>query len=193
MVRERPLEPTDDPWWGDRWSFTFAVPDGSLAGEVRVGLLPNRGTVQYWAALTGKDRLPVIVHDDEVPLPQRAGSLEFRADGLWADHIIEQSFEQVTVGCEAFALRLDSPDDLRREPVVGERVPFGLDLEWETSPPGTEPQHLVDEVRGATGYELPCEVHGLVLVADEEIALETTGRRTHSWGTQPGLFVPTLE
>jgi hypothetical protein len=192
-MKERPLEPTDEAWWGDRWSFGFAVPDGSLTGLVRIGLLPNQDRVQYWAALTGKDRRPVVVHDDEVPLPQRAGSLEIRTEGLWAEHIVEQPFEQVTVGCEAFALRLDSADDLRQDPVVGERLPFGLDLEWETWPPGTEPRYVIEEDGSGTRYELPCEVHGLVLVADEEISLETTGARAHGWGVQPALFVPRLD
>lgn len=188
--REQPAEPTDEPWWGDWWWFRFAIPDGSLAGEVRIGLLPNQRTVQYWAALTGKDRLPVIVHDDEVVPPARPGLLAIRAEGLWADHIVEQSFAQVTVGCEAFGLRLDSPEDLCQDPVIGERVPFGLDLEWETWPPDAAPSYSVDG--GTTSYELPCEVHGLVLVDDEQIPLETSGTRRHGWGVQPGLFVPTL-
>lgn len=191
--RERPLEPEDEAWWGDWWWFDFAVPDGSLAGQVRIGLLPNEGIVQYWAAVTGQARQPVIVQDNEVPLPRRAGSLEIRTDGLWAEHIVEQSFEQVTVGCEAFALRLDSPDDLRQDPVLGERVPFGLDLEWETWPPGTAPRCSTEDGSRTTSYELPCEVHGVVLVADEEIPLETAGSRRHGWGVQQGLFIPTLE
>jgi hypothetical protein len=55
-------------------------------------------------------------------------------------------------------------------------VPFGLDLEWETDgaayayPPGT------------TRYEVPCRVHGEVLVGDERIAVDAIGERDHSWG-----------
>jgi hypothetical protein len=178
----------EDAWWGDWWWFEFTRPDESLAVQVRIGVLPNQGVVQYWATATGVGRLPVVVLDDEVPVPRRAGSLEIRTEGLWADHIVEVPYEQVTVGCEAFGLRLESVTDLENQPVLGERVPFGLDMEWETvagAAPAVEPGS--DDTAGS--YEIPCEAHGLVLVADEEIQLESPGLRRHGWGVQPGLHV----
>ena len=100
-----------------------------------------------------------------------------RAEGLCADHTIEVPFDHVTVGLEAFGLALDDPADAYGEP-RGRRVPLGLDLEWETDgsayayPPGT------------TRYEVPCRVHGEVLLGDETIALDAVGQRDHSWGVR---------
>jgi hypothetical protein len=184
---EHPHQPADDPWWGEWWRFDFDSGDPALGGVVRICLLPNQGRAWYWASLVGAGRRPVVVHDDEVPLP-RLGTLELRSEGLWADHIIEVPFEQVTVACEAFGLRLDDPADMDHDPILGERIPFGLDLEWESeagSPldaiaPGGE------LARTDTGYAVVCEVHGDVLVADERIAIETAGHRSHGWGVVRG-------
>ena len=186
---DRPHEPTADPWWGEWWRFDFAGDVDHLAGLVRVCLLPNQATAWYWASLDGVDRRPVVVHDDEVAL-RRHDSLEIRGEGLWADHIIEVPFEQMTVGCEAFALRLDDPAAIDDDPVVGERIPFGLDLEWETTKrAGTVGETARDTSEVWQGidpsparYELACEVHGDVLVADERIEIETRGLRSHGWG-----------
>lgn len=197
---DRPHAPTDEPWWGEWWRFDFDSGDGGLAGLVRICLVPNQRTVWYWSSLVGQDRLPVVVHDDEVALP-RPGSLEIRAEGLWADHIIEVPFEQATVACEAFALRLDDPADIDDDPVLGERVPFGLDLEWETvggTAGGDAPVDSgVDRAGewegvnpGEAAYQLSCDVHGDVLVAEDRIHIETGGRRCHGWGVVRGSSKP---
>jgi hypothetical protein len=57
----------------------------------------------------------------------------------------------------------------------GDRVPLGLDLEWERTGP------VVWRPDGA-GYELGCAVHGEVLVGRERLAFEGTGSRSHVWG-----------
>ena len=101
-----------------------------------------------------------------------------RAEGLWADHTVEVPFDHVTLGCEAFALGARRPRrGVRRRPgATGCR--FGLDLEWDTDgavypyPPGT------------TRYEVPCRVHGEVLVGDERIEFDAAGQRDHSWGVR---------
>lgn len=173
---ERHHEPGAEPWWNESWYFDFAAPDGSLGGYVRIGLYPNQGVAWYWACVVGEGRPLVTVVDHEVPLPV-PGSLEVRSEGLWADHTIEAPFDHVTLGCEAFGLRVDDPAEVY-EPggPRGERVPLGLDLEWETDggvyayPPG------------ATRYEVPCRVHGRVLVGDETVELDGVGQRDHSWG-----------
>jgi len=173
---ERHHPPGGEPWWNESWYFDFATTDGALGGYVRIGLYPNKGAAWYWACLVGEGRPLVTVVDDTVPLP-RPGSLEVRAEGLWADHTVEVPFDHVTLGCEAFALALDDPAEAYGEP-RGDRVPFGLDLEWDTDggayayPPGT------------TRYEVPCRVHGQVLVGDESIALDAVGQRDHSWGVR---------
>jgi hypothetical protein len=171
---ERHHPPDAETWWNESWYFDFATTDGSLGGYVRLGLYPNQGMAWYWACLVGEGRPLVIVVDHDLA-PPRAGSLEVRAEGLWADHTVEVPFDHVTLGCEAFALGLDDPAEVYGA-ARGDRVPFGLDLEWDTDgsayayPPGT------------TRYEVPCRVHGEVLVGDERIELDAIGQRDHSWG-----------
>ena len=173
---ERHHAPGPEPWWNESWYFDFATTDGTLGGYVRIGLYPNQPACWYWACLVGEGRPLVIVVDHDVALPAD-GSLELRAEGLWADHTVEVPFDHMTLGCEAFALGVDDPAEMYGEP-RGDRVPFGLDLEWDTDggayayPPGT------------TRYEVPCRVHGEILVGDEAIAFDGIGQRDHSWGVR---------
>jgi hypothetical protein len=177
------LDPSDEqahpagaePLWNESWYFDFALLDGSLGGYVRLGLYPNLGVAWYWACLVGEGRPLVTVIDHEVPLP-RAGRGEVRTEGLWADHTCEEPFEHWTLGCEAFAVGVDDPADVYGR-LLGDRVPFGLDLEWETDG-GVYPYP------GTTRYEVPCRVHGEILVGDEQIGFDGTGQRDHSWGVR---------
>jgi hypothetical protein len=171
--------PGEGDWWGESWYFDFATPDARLGGYVRIGVYPNRSVAWYWACVVGEGRPLVTVVDHDVRQP-RPPSLELRAEGLWADHNIETAFDHFSLGCEAFAVGLDDPAVMYEAHggPRGDRVPFGLDLEWETDggayvyPPGT------------TRYEVPCRVHGDVLVGDERIAVAAIGERDHSWGTR---------
>lgn len=162
--------------WGESWYFDFTNRAGTLGGYVRLGLYPNLGVAWYWACLVGEGRPLVTVIDHDVALP-RAGSLEVRADGLWADHTVETPFDHVTLGCEAFAVGVDDPAEVYGD-LRGERVPFGLDLEWETDGNGLYPWI------GTTRYEVSCTVHGQILVGDEEIDFDGIGQRDHSWGVR---------
>jgi hypothetical protein len=191
---ERRHRPTADRWWGEAWTFDFAAPDGSVGGYVRLELLPNQGTCWYWAWVVGPGRPPVVVLDHEVPLPRGTG-LELRTTGLWADHVVEEPFEHVSVGAEAFALLLDDPAEALGR-LVGFPTPFGLDLGWETAGertdaargPGPTSQTGATGPTGSAptveGYSLPCHVVGEVLVADERIALDGIGHRHHTWGVE---------
>ena len=169
-------EPGPEELWNESWYFDWTNADGTLGGYVRLGLYPNLGLSWYWACLVGSGRPLVTVIDHDAPLP--AGrSFELRTEGLWADQTIETPLDHLSLGCEAFAVALDDPaavyGDLR-----GDRVPFGLDLEWETDGgtyayPG-----------GVTRYEVPCRVHGEILVGDERIDFDGWGQRDHSWGVR---------
>jgi hypothetical protein len=174
-VDEGRHRPGSDALWGESWYFDFVAPDGSLGGYVRLGFYPNLGVSWYWACVVGPDRQPVIVVDHEVAIP-RSG-LEVRADGLWADHNCETPLDHWSLGLEAFGVMLDDPTDAYRG-MLGERVPLGFDLEWETDgevfryPPGLD------------RYEIPCRVHGEVLVGRERIEFSGVGQRDHSWGVR---------
>ena len=168
--------PGEERLWGESWYFDFTDREGTLGGYVRLGLYPNLGVAWYWACLVGEGRPLVTVIDHEVALP-KAPSLEIRADGLWADHIVETPFDHMTLGCEAFAIGVDDPAEVYGD-LRGDRVPFGFDLEWETDRGGLYPWI------GTTRYEVSCNVHGEILVGDETIDFDGIGQRDHSWGVR---------
>lgn len=165
MDDERAHPGTADGWWFD---LTFG--DVVLAVQLVSGEL-----WRYRSGLVRNGDLVVVV-DDDVP-PPRPGTLEIRTHGLWAEHFVETAFDHVSVGCEAFALRIDPPLDVTAT-LLGDPVPFGLDLGWET----------VDEPRRVDrAYEIDCLVYGEILVGDERIAVDTApGRRGHVWGDVDG-------
>ena len=169
---ERAHAPGEERLWGESWYFDFANREGTLGGYVRLGLYPNLGVAWYWACLVGEGRPLVTVIDHEVALP-KPGSFEIRADGLWADQTIETAFEHVSLGCEAFAVGVDDAKEVYGD-LRGDKVPFGLDLEFETD-------GKVYPWIGATRYEVPCNVHGEILVGDEVIDFDGIGQRDHSW------------
>lgn len=172
---ERRHPPGPEPLWNESWYFDFTDEAGTLGGYVRIGLYPNLGTCWYWACLVGEGRPLVTVLDHEVPLP-RNGSLEIRTEGLWADHTVETALDHMSLGCEAFAVGVDDPAEVYG-PLVGDRVPLGLDLEWETDG-GTY------AYPGVTRYEVPAMVHGEILVGSERIEFDGWGQRDHSWGVR---------
>ena len=133
------------------------------------------GTAWYWACLVGEGRPLVTVIDHEVPLPP-GRTMEIRSEGLWADHTVETPLDHMTLGCEAFATGVDDPAEVYGS-LRGDRVPFGLDLEWETDGGTYAYPHV-------TRYEIPCRVHGEILVGDEQIDFDGWGQRDHSWGVR---------
>ena len=98
----------------------------------------------------------VLVHDDDVPLP-RGKLLEVRADGLWAEMVCEESGEHWGFALEAFGLLYDDPRDALVSDRA-ERVPVGLDLEWES----------------------PDRVVGEILVERRRIPIDATGTFTEA-------------
>lgn len=116
------------------WHLDFARDDG-FAGFVRLELRDVEKVAWYWTYLVGVPGIEgiVVVRDHDVPLPRQGQtSLEIRADGLWAELWCETRGEHWTFGLEAFGVRLDRTEDaLRAGGEIGERVPVGLDLEWE--------------------------------------------------------------
>ena len=150
--------PGDERYWNESWYLDFASDDGRLGGYVRTGLYPNLGVCWYWAALVGEGRPLVAVIDHEVAIPATP-ALAVRGDGLWTDYVVETPWRHVSLGLEAFGVALDDPaatyGDLR-----GDRTALGFELDWETQ---GEPFPFP---LGITRYEVPCRVHGEILVAD---------------------------
>lgn len=180
-----PVDPADeaghatgddtDVHWNESYYLDFFDAERGVGGYVRLALLPNQRKAWYWACLVGPDRPLVTVIEHDVALP--AGrSREIRAEGLWADYTVETPLDHVTVGLEAFAVSVDDPAETYGD-LRGERVPFGLDLEWETDG-GTY------AYPGVTRYEIPCRVHGEVLIGPDRIEVDGWGQRDHSWGSR---------
>ncbi len=168
-------QPGSERLWNESYYFDWFQPDGSLGGYVRVGFLPAQQVVWYWACLVGPDRSLVTVVEHEVPLPASASSLELRGPGLWADHVIDEPLDRMTLSLESFGLVVDDPADMYRSP-RGEIVPFGFELEWTTD----RAAYLWPPV--TPRYEIPCMVRGEVLLGGERIAIDGFGQRDHSWG-----------
>jgi hypothetical protein len=174
---ERRHPPGPEPLWNESYYFDFAADDGSVGGYVRIGFYPNLGTIWYWACVVGRDRDLVTVIDHEVPLPSSQQSLEIRTTGLWADHTCETPLEHFSLGLEAFGVGVDDPAEVYGR-FHGDQVPIGFDLEWETDgeaflyPPGLD------------RYEVPCFVHGEILLGAETIEFSGHGQRDHSWGVR---------
>jgi hypothetical protein len=168
-------DPGPEPLWGESWYLDVVDPERGVAAYVRLGLYPNLGTAWYWACVVGPDRPLVTVIDHEVPLPA-AGRHEIRTEGLWADLTVETPLDHVSVGVEAFAVGVDDPAEVYGD-LRGDRVPLGMDLEWETDgSPYAYP--------GVTRYEVPCRVHGELLLGSETLEIDGFGQRDHSWGVR---------
>ena len=137
-------------------------------------VIANNG-VAFHTSVVRSDRPIVSLIEPGAPVPT-APSLEVRSPGLWTDIGIQTPFEHVSVDIEAFAVALEDPDEASAD-AFGERVALGGELEWETDGPialGPAPR----------SYEVPCVVHGELLVADEVIEIDGFGWRSHRWGSQ---------
>ena len=127
--------------------------------------LPEQATYDARIHRSGHD--PVAVIEPEI----RGAGLELRAPGLWADHVCEEDEQRWTVGLEAFGIVFDPEAEVGPD-TRGERVPVGLDLEWERSGPLE---------RESTASTFLCTVQGEVLLGPDTIAVDGAGRVSHAW------------
>jgi hypothetical protein len=166
--------PGPERLWSESWYFDFTQSDGSIGGWIRLGLYPGLGIAWYHAYVVRPGRPTVVVADCEVPLPKAPG-LEIRTHGLWADHIGTHPLERWQVANEAHGVAIDDPAEAYRpDGARGEPTPMGLDLDWETD---GEPYHYA----WTTRYEVPCRVHGEVLLGHDRFEIDGHGQRDHSW------------
>jgi hypothetical protein len=167
-------------YFNESWYFDFSRADGT-GGYVRLGLYPNQNTAWYWAYLVTPEHGLVAVRDHEVALPRPDLGLEVRADSLWAECVCETPMEHWGLGLEAFGVRLDDPGDAYRGE-RGERLPVGLDLEWEATTPVYD--YPFPEGHRGVHYEHAGFVHGELLIGADRIPFEGRGERDHSWGAR---------
>ncbi|MGZ6999089.1 MAG: hypothetical protein ACXVLZ_12755 [Acidimicrobiia bacterium] len=110
---------------------------------------PEAGPVRYELPLAGDAVGPgfVVVRDDALARP-RGRVLELRGEGIWTEMVCETEGEHWSFGLEAFGLRVDDP-----AAEIGERLPVGYDLEWET------PDHVHGELLIGRG-RIPVDCRG---------------------------------
>ncbi len=173
---ERPHEPTADPRWVEAWLFDVVQQDGSLAMSIECLLWPQFNRVAFHASVVQRGRPLISLVELEASAP-KPPSLEVRASGLWTDIGIQTALDHMTVDIEAFAVELDDPNEVFAGG-YGIRTALGCELEWETA---AEVQPGVS----ASSYEIPCIVHGELLLDEKSIEIDGWGWRSHRWGT-PG-------
>lgn len=147
--------------------------DRKFALAIELGVRAAAPNGWFWLFLGGEGRQLIAVVDDATPLP-KPPDLELRAPGLWTELRAQVDFDHFTFDLEAFGVELDEPSDLLGS-AYGRRAALGAELEWDTS---GEVHHTGD------GYEIPCTVHGELLVDDLTIELEGLGWRSHWWGSE---------
>ena len=129
-------------------------------------LRPPAGA-SYDARLFRAGEGPVVVYEPEI----KSTGLELRASGLWADHVCEERDQRWSVGLEAFGIVVEPGEEVSPES-RGERVPVGLDLEWDRSGPLEA---------GPSGQTMPCTVQGEVLIGVDRLIVDGPGTVSHAW------------
>ena len=119
----------------------------------------------------------MLVVDPKIQIPALSQYLEFRAEGIWAQHVCETPLEHWSIGLEAFGVSLETVEDAMGDQ-WGNRTGVGLDLEWERA---DNPQ------KTDIGFRQRCSVTGEVLIDQEVIDLNAEGWRSRSWGSTLGL------
>ena len=178
-----PIDPIDDlphrqeSSLVEQWQFDFWSAEYDLGGWVHFTYDQSSRKGWYVTALIGVDRQLVLVVDPKIPIPQLSQYLEFRAEGIWAQHVCETPLEHWTVGLEAFGVTLETAEDAMGNQ-WGKRTGVGLDLEWE---------RIEDTEETDTGFRQRCSVSGEVLIDEQAFDLHVDGWRSRSWGPDLGL------
>ena len=180
---ERSHEPSDVEGWQEAWDFTFVVPDLSLAGYLRLAVVPEQRAAWCWAAIVGTQRRLIAVRHHELALPT-GWPHEVRGEGVWCGVFCETPLDHWTIGLEAFGVAFDDATDGWGSE-RGELVPLGFDLEWEDDA-GAE----TSDITG--GYRRWSDVHGEVLVGNEALEITAAGWRSHTWRVERWNASPAL-
>ena len=155
------------------WQFDFWSPEHDLGGWTHFTYDSASRNGWYVTALVGVERPLVLVVDPKIHIAELTQYLEFRAEGIWAQHVCETPLEHWTIGLEAFGVTLERVEDAMGDQ-WGIRTGVGLDLEWE---------RIDDAENTDTGFRQRCSVSGEVLIDQENINLNVEGWRSRSWGS----------
>lgn len=169
---ERGHDAAGDETWADAWLFDVVDHQASLALSIEFVLWPVTKRVAFHASLLREGQSLISLVDLEAPAP-KTPSLEVRAPGLWTDIGIQTALEHLTVDIEAFAVELEDPADVFAG-AYGIRTALGCELEWET-----DADIVADAARS---YQVPCVVHGELLIDELTVEVDGWGWRSHQWG-----------
>lgn len=172
------------------WSLEFTADDASFAGATGVTWDPSAALRRFFLHLFVPDGV-VVVRDDAVAAPQHGRVCDGRADALWFSYICETPLDHWSLGVEAFGLRAVDGDDLL--PVgrpatapfeeVGERIPVGIEIEFEADTPGRGD--------GVThGFDQRGRVHGDLLVGTDVHPVDVRALRRVRRGAAPDVSAP---
>jgi hypothetical protein len=161
----------------EQWQFDFWSPEHDLGGWTHFTYDLASRCGWYVTALIGVQRPLVLVVDPKIQIRELSQYLEFRAEGIWAQHVCETPLEHWSVGLEAFGVTLETVEDAMGDQ-WGIRTGVGFDLEWE---------RIEDTEETDIGFRQRCSVTGEVLIDQEVIDLNVEGWRSRSWGSALGL------
>lgn len=165
--------------WQERWTFEAWNKGGTFGAVAAITLEPASRHAWYWSAVVREHHPLLTLVDIELHMP--SSSLTLRGASLWADHVCETPLEHWTVANEAYAVALDDPDEALGAQ-RGNVVPLGFDLEWEAAE---------DPVEHDEGYSIAATVTGEILIADDTLAIDVSGRWRHDWGSLEWPHAPT--
>ncbi len=138
--------------------------------------LPGAGPAWYWACLVGPDRPLVTVIDHDVALPRAALARDPHRGAVGRLHGRDPARPRER-GRRGLRRR-------RRRPRRGLRRPARRSRPARLRPRVGDRRRSPTPIRASTRYEVPCRVHGEVLVGQERIELDGHGQRDHSWGVR---------
>ena len=148
------------------------VTESDLGGWVHFAYDSTSRSAWYVAALLGSERPLVLVVDPQIRIDELSPYLEFRAEGIWAQHVCETPMQHWTIGLEAFGVTLDQP-----EGAMGDQWGIEPELAWTLN--GSTPQNP----RTENGFSQDCFVNGEVLLDDMSFEVASKGTRSRMWST----------
>lgn len=156
----------------EEWTFSLWSADAALGATTTLIVRPD-GSTWYSAALVRDDGLFLHLCEPDGPALRSVDSLLLKAEGLWAEHECESTFEQWTIANEAYAVALDAPDDALGS-AYGRPEPIAFDWEWyATGAP----------IGVSGGYRQAGEVHAAIELRGASVKGVFAGSRTHRWGS----------
>lgn len=149
---------------------------------VLASIEPARRRAEHLGVVWPWDGRPVVMVEDDVPIPR--DRWEFRSHGLWVEQVCEEPMDHWSYGLESFALEIDGGSELVHTG-RGTRVPLGWELDFDATHAARWLLTDTAPVDEAGCYTQRGSVHGVLLGAAGQAAVEGPAQRWHWWGDRP--------